>query len=106
VSKIILKFFSLFNLIKYGLYKKDKTNEIITTRSKSFILLNFLKYHTNTQFNLLTDIIAVDEPQKHFRFEVIYHILSLHFNERLVISLRTNELNPISSITGIYKNAN
>ena len=50
--------------------------------------LTFLKNHTNTQFKMLIDITAVDYPSRSSRFEVVYQLLSIHYNAR--IRVKTN----------------
>ncbi len=40
-----------------------------------FQLLWFLKYHTNTRFQVLIDICGVDHPSRKRRFEVVYNLL-------------------------------
>ena len=46
-------------------------------------VLKFLKSHINSQFSLLTAISGVDFPFRETRFEVVYELLSLQFNNRL-----------------------
>lgn len=66
----------------------------------------FLKYHTNTQYKIISDICAVDYPQKNNRFEVVYNLLSIKFNNRICIKTSVNELQFIDSISNIFKGAN
>ncbi len=40
-----------------------------------FQLLWFLKYHTNTRFQVLIDICGVDHPSQKRRFEIVYNLL-------------------------------
>jgi len=66
----------------------------------------FLHNHTNTQFKMLIDICGVDFINRKARFEIVYHLLSIHYNERLTIKLSTVEIASLYSITSIFPNAN
>ena len=52
------------------------------------------------------DITAIDYPSREFRFDVVYILLSLSLNQRIVIKTSLNEKNSIESITSLYKSAN
>lgn len=69
-------------------------------------VFQFLKNQTNCQFANLSDICAVDVPQRSNRFEIVYNLLSLRFNTRIRVKTYTDELTPIDSITSIYEAAN
>lgn len=49
---------------------------------------------------------AIDVPSRQYRFEVIYHFLSLRYNNRIRVKTYTDELTPIDSITPIFEGAN
>ena len=42
-----------------------------------------LKDHKDFLFQQLIDLCGVDYPQRKKRFDVVYHLLSLHYNQRL-----------------------
>ena len=69
-------------------------------------VLMFLRDNHNCQFSQLIDITALDIPTKVYRFEVVYILLSLHFNSRIRIRTYTNELTALDSATIIYNSAN
>ena len=48
----------------------------------------------------------MDVPTRVYRFEVIYHLLSLRYNSRVRVRTYTDELTPIDSICELYKGAN
>lgn len=52
------------------------------------LLSRFLRDHVNTQFKCLIDITAVDFPERPARFEVVYHMLSPRWNNRIRIKVR------------------
>jgi NADH:ubiquinone oxidoreductase subunit C len=68
-------------------------------------VLFFLKYHTNFQYKVLTDVTAVDYPDKSSRFEVVYQLLSLKYNSRIRIKANINELDSISTVSDIFPSA-
>ncbi|XP_037075950.1 NADH dehydrogenase [ubiquinone] iron-sulfur protein 3, mitochondrial-like [Pollicipes pollicipes] len=69
-------------------------------------VLQFLKDHHNAQFVNLADICGMDVPSRHYRFEVIYNLLSLRFNSRIRVKTYTDELTPIESANEVFKAAN
>lgn len=83
-------------------------NDIIIYTDERFLLnlLIFLKNHTYCQFNVFTDLLVVDYPNKKFRFEVIYNLLSTHFNKRIIIKVEANQLTFIPSATKIFPGIN
>lgn len=70
-----------------------------------FFFLNFLKKHNFCQFKQLIDIICQDFLQKSIRFQIIYYLATIPFNNRIFITTNTNEYEYIYSIITIYKNA-
>ncbi|XP_056317816.1 NADH dehydrogenase [ubiquinone] iron-sulfur protein 3, mitochondrial [Danio aesculapii] len=69
-------------------------------------VLTFLKDHTNAQFRNLTDLTAVDIPSKQNRFEIVYNLLSLHFNSRIRVKTYTDELTPLDSSVPVFQASN
>jgi NADH dehydrogenase (ubiquinone) Fe-S protein 3 len=69
-------------------------------------ILLFLSNHTLWQFKSLLDIICYDMPKKFYRFSLIYNLISVHFNLRIRIATKINELSNVFSVVGLYKSAN
>jgi len=69
-------------------------------------VLQFLKDHHNAQFVNVCDITAIDVPSRHYRFELIYNLLSLRYNSRIRVKTYTDELTPVDSCVEIFKGAN
>jgi len=65
-------------------------------------VLMFLKDHTNAQFTNLADLCAVDVPSRNYRFEIVYNLLSLRFNQRIRVKTYTDELTPIPSSNSVF----
>ena len=83
--------------------KEDVT--IYTSPEYIVPLVNFLKNHTNAQFDMLVDMTAVDYPEREKRFEVVYLFMSVKYNSRLKIKLSVDEITPVHSIEGVFPNA-
>ena len=66
----------------------------------------FLKTNQKCRFKQLIDITAVDYPEKEKRFKIIYLLLSLEKNLRIVINVHINEKDLVPSITKIFPSAN
>jgi NADH dehydrogenase (ubiquinone) Fe-S protein 3 len=69
-------------------------------------VLAFLKDHHNAQFTNITDIAGMDVPTRQYRFEVIYHLLSVRFNSRIRVRTYTDELTPLDSTCEVFKGSN
>lgn len=68
-------------------------------------LMTFLTTHTNSQYEMLLDITAVDYPEREKRFEVVYILLSIKYNSRLIVKLSVDEVTPVPTIEGIFSSA-
>lgn len=80
---------------------------IIYTISEQLIpLVYFLKNHMHTQLKIITDITVIDYPKKKNRFTIVYNFLSIIYNIRLRLKIKTNELIPVSSINILFASAN
>jgi NADH-quinone oxidoreductase subunit C len=85
---------------------KKKYFEVIVTKENIFQTIKNLKENTNLIFNQLIDITAVDYPSNSLRFEIIYILLSMVLNKRIVVKTFLGESEGIESITTIHKSAN
>jgi NADH dehydrogenase (ubiquinone) Fe-S protein 3 len=69
-------------------------------------VITFLKDHTNAQFTSIADICGVDIPSKPYRFEVVYNLLSIRFNQRIRVRTYTDEQTPVESTCSIFPGSN
>lgn len=67
-----------------------------------FFTLKVLKFHTNCQYSVLTYITCLDHPFRTKRFEVIYDLLSIRFNNRIRVRSFVDEMFPLSSVVDFY----
>ena len=117
----------LFNSISEGVYPKEFTKQGInnlaklyppvlfysiqgewvvkTSQANLLTLLTFLKHHTSTYFRQLRDVSAIDHPQRKYRFEVVYQLLSITYNQRLSVSVSVSEGVSLDSVVSIYPSA-
>lgn len=68
-------------------------------------LLSFLKTDNNLRFTILTDLFAADFPERASRFEVVYNLLSLKLNLRILIKIECAEDENVQSIYDIFSAA-
>ena len=81
--------------------------EYVVKTSPTYIipLLTFLKIHTEFNYNQLRDITAIDYTKRKLRFEIVYQLLSLTYNQRLIVSTSVSEIDSMESATIIYSSA-
>ena len=84
---------------------KKKYFEIIVKKENTFKTIKNLKENQNFIFDQLIDITAVDYPSNSLRFEIIYILLSMVLNKRVVVKTFLGEIEGIESITTIHKSA-
>lgn len=60
----------------------------------------------NAAFNQLSDLTAVDYPERPERFEMVYQLLSMQNNMRMRILATADEGQAVPSITTVYGSAN
>jgi NADH-quinone oxidoreductase subunit C len=69
-------------------------------------LLAHLREDPACQFSQLMDICGADYPQRAKRFDVVYHLLSLHKNHRIRVKVEVDEQTPVPSAVDIWPAAN
>ncbi|GAB4119378.1 MAG: NADH-quinone oxidoreductase subunit C [Rhodothalassiaceae bacterium] len=69
-------------------------------------VLTFLRDDGDCRFTTLVDICGVDWPEREKRFDVVYHLLSMHLNQRIRVKVETDEKTPVPTVTGVYSAAN
>ncbi len=81
--------------------------ELIVTVRRDAILrvLLFLRDDAKCLFKLLVDVCGVDYPERVERFDVVYNLLSLKYNQRIRVKVTTAEEVPVPSVTSVYSAA-
>ncbi|CAO3413918.1 NADH-quinone oxidoreductase subunit C [Azospirillum endophyticum] len=85
-----------------------RLGELMVTVKRPAILavLTVLRDDPATRFEQLTDITAVDYPDRVERFEVVYQLLSYTHNRRMRVKLATDEDTPVPSAVSVFSAAN
>lgn len=87
-------------VIRYG----ELTLE--TNASDIIAVLKFLRDDSKCLFEQLIDVTAVDYPQRAWRFDVVYHLLSMSRNHRIRVKLAADEETLVPSVVNVFDTAN
>jgi NADH-quinone oxidoreductase subunit C len=104
-----MKEFILKNMPKELVVGVDEESKELVLQAKPeniIRLLNFLKDNPGTEFKQLVDLTVVDYPERPQRFEIIYNLLSLSHNERIIVKIMADEDKSIPSVTSVFSCAN
>ncbi len=87
--------------------KITRTQELVVRVKRDSIVQVMLTLRDDplTQFSQLVELAGVDWPEMAERFEVVYMLLSMKNNQRVRVSLSTDEDTPVASITGVFASA-
>jgi NADH-quinone oxidoreductase subunit C len=78
----------------------------LTVARESIVeVVTFLRDDPACRFISFIDVCGADYPARAERFEVIYHFLSPHLNQRIRVKLSTDDMTPVPSITGVFSGA-
>ena len=69
-------------------------------------LLRYLRDDPRCMFTCLIDICGVDYPGREQRFDVVYHLLSLHLNHRIRLKAQTDADTPVPTAVNVFPAAN
>ena len=69
-------------------------------------LLTFLRDDQQCKFSVLIDICGADYPKREKRFDVVYHLLSMHKNHRVRVKIEAAEGESVPSAVGVWPAAN
>ena len=65
-------------------------------------LLMFLRDDSVCRFLQLIDLCGVDYPNRAQRFDVVYHLLSMHNNQRIRVKVKIAEDVAVPTVTDVY----
>ncbi len=82
----------------------ELTLEVVPGNLVAFV--EFLRIDRTCRFATLVDITAVDHPDRMPRFDVVYHLLSMHANQRIRLKVAVREDDLVPSITSVHPSAN
>ncbi len=75
-------------------------------RDRVLKVLRVLRDDPQCRFTSLIDICGVDWPNRADRFDVVYHMLSMHLNHRIRVIASTDEDTPVDSVVELFPVAN
>lgn len=79
---------------------------LVTSTSKVMAVLKFLRDDQLCRFIQMMDLCGVDYPERTKRFDVVYHLLSMHANQRVRVKVPVAEEQTIPSVIDVYPCAN
>lgn len=83
----------------------EENGEVILTVRRESIEDALRLLRDEHAYQQLMDIAGVDYPQRPERFEVVYMLLSLTKNHRIIVKLSTDEHKPVPTVTTLWPNA-
>ena len=84
----------------------EKYIEIQIDCLEVFNIIKQLKEDSHLQFDQLIDLTAIDYPSQNKRFHIVYLLMSMTLNQRILIKSSLGDGENIASITPIHKAAN
>jgi NADH-quinone oxidoreductase subunit C len=78
---------------------------LIVDRNNVPKTLKHLRDDSLCLFKQLTDLTAVDYPERPERFEIVYQLLSFKYNLRIRVKTSTDEETSVESVTGLFSAA-
>lgn len=75
---------------------------VVVNPQSILAFLTYLRDNKDLRFLQLIDLCGADYPERDKRFEVVYHLLSLHKNVRLRVKLMVGENDIIPSVNDVY----
>ena len=68
--------------------------------------VEFLRVDATCRFSTLVDITGIDHPERHPRFDVVYHFLSMYQNQRIRLKVGVREDEMVPSLSSVHPSAN
>ncbi len=90
---------------KLVLASKEEHGEIVIGVTREGIEDALRTLRDEHDYQQLMDIAGVDYPQREERFEVVYMLLSLTKNHRIMVKVRAAEDTPVPTVTTLWPNA-
>ena len=97
---------SLMNFCEYEITIEKNEISMLIKKDDLVSTLMFLKDNPSISMESLIDITAIDYPGNEKRFTLVYNLLSVSKNFRIKVKTKTNEDNPVCSVTEVFPCAN
>jgi len=98
----------LLNLLPKQIQKISIFKDELTVHVPSASIaktLEFLRDHKDCKYKQLIELTAVDWPTDPDRFELVYCLLSVEHNSRILVKSRTSELQAVPSVSHLFSSA-
>jgi NADH-quinone oxidoreductase subunit C len=92
------------SVLDWGVVRGELTVNVALAALPS--LVEFLRTDPTCRFTTLIDITAIDHPDRHPRFDMVYHFLSMWQNQRIRLRAAVREDEMVPSIAGVHPGAN
>jgi NADH-quinone oxidoreductase subunit C len=80
----------------------DKVGEVTLVVARDDLVTAMTTLRDDLHYQQLMEIAGVDYPERHERFEVVYHLLSVTKNHRIRVKVSTDEDQPVPSVTALW----
>ena len=84
---------------------REEHGELVLTVRRDSVEATLRSLRDDEAFQQLMDIAGVDYPDRAERFEVVYCLLSVTRNLRLIVKVSTDEATPVPTVTTLWPNA-
>ncbi|WP_126172338.1 NADH-quinone oxidoreductase subunit C [Altericroceibacterium xinjiangense] len=84
---------------------REQNGELLFTVRREAIEDALRLLRDQFQYQQLMDIAGVDYPSRLERFEVVYMLLSVTRNHRIIVKVSTDETSPVPTVTTLWPNA-
>ncbi len=84
------------------LESREEYGEIVLTLARDTIEQSLRTLRDEHAYQQLMEIAGADYPSRPERFEVVYMLLSLTKNHRIIVKCRTDEATPVPTVTGLW----
>jgi NADH-quinone oxidoreductase subunit C len=92
------------DVVAWSVAHGELTVDIVPARVVPF--MEYLASDPNCRFGTLIDITAVDWPDRAERFDVVWHLLSMHRNQRIRVKAAVEEDQMVPSVVTVWPAAN
>jgi NADH-quinone oxidoreductase subunit C len=79
---------------------------VTVARDSIVNVAKFLRDDPKCRFISFVDVCGADYPAREFRFDVVYHFLSPHLNQRIRVKLEADDVTPVPSVCDVFAGAN
>ena len=91
--------------LKDKLISIKQVDYMITAQVKQMDAKEIVAYLKRQKFTMLTDITAVDYPEKTERFEMVYNLLNIYDNVRILVKFQVAEHIDVLSLADLFSAA-